>query len=126
VLSGSGVQPADARSAEIAPIWQMLHPAPALNHPKASSAATIHTPLNPDARIQGPFATLYPSRTRWNFLSLSDIHAFASDQIVLIGQIIEATDPRKYSLHARFRAKLGTSGSDIDRYESAHLHRSFT
>ena len=33
-----------------------------------------------------------------NRLNRGDIDAFASDQIVLIGQIIEATNPKKYSL----------------------------
>ena len=33
-----------------------------------------------------------------NRLNRSDIDAFASDQIVLIGQIIEAANPRKYAL----------------------------
>jgi len=33
-----------------------------------------------------------------NRLNRSDVQAFASDQIVLIGQIIEAANPRGYSL----------------------------
>jgi len=33
-----------------------------------------------------------------NRLNRGDVHAFASDQIVLIGQIIEAANPRMYSL----------------------------
>jgi ABC-type amino acid transport substrate-binding protein len=33
-----------------------------------------------------------------NRLNRGDVHAFASDQIVLIGQIIEAANPRNYSL----------------------------